>query len=392
MSQQSEPQRSASQTACNRLNVMIVEDDPDELEELRLLLEREGHTVACCTTVKQALTCLRRDARPDLIMLDLRIPGVNGWEFRVQQKHEAAWAGIPVIAMSGDHSAKAEAIDAVAYIRKPFDDRVILQTVERLACDLDQQRKLALSTEVTRMVSLGALLGGIAHEINNPLAIVVGNLELLRRQLLRTASTTARVEPFSVAGALSSLEYAQVGLERISSLMQSVSMFACRALEVNELLDVHAVLESSLQIASNDIRHDAKLERAYEGTPRVHGSAAKLTQVFLNLLLNAVSAIRTSQERDHVIGVSTSVSAEQVVIAIRDTATVLHAEKKTHMFNLLTTALSGRMGLQFGLAVSRELVEAMGGSLEVEPTQPRGVCFYVKLPLVTASPAAARPS
>jgi CheY-like chemotaxis protein/nitrogen-specific signal transduction histidine kinase len=373
---------------------MVVEHEGSTRAALTLLIEAEGHSVVSCPSAARALGFLREGAAPDLIVLDLLMPEMDGWEFRVQQKREPKWASIPVIAISSDSSAKAEAIDAAAYLQKPIADQLFVETIRRVARDLLESRAVARDSEFQRLVSLGSLIGGIAHEINNPLAFVEGSLELLQRQLVALAGPGRTLEPLGLANALRALERTKVGVKRITDVVRCVSMFAWADPSIDAAIDVHQSLESSLQVAANEIRHCAMLERRYQAVARVKGNPAKLGQVFLNLILNAVFEINESGLDNQLIRVSTAQEGPNVVITVEDTATVHDRLSVKSMFDPLATLASGKMGRNFGLAVSRELVEALGGTIEVRCNQASGVSFRVLLPRVSEEvyPAPVRPS
>jgi len=366
------------------LQVMVIDDDENTLAAIGSLLESESYGVTLCRSAISALDHLRV-AQPDLIVLDLIMPEMTGWQFRVEQKKEVAWAGIPVLAMSGDHSPQAEAIDAAAYLGKPVQERDFLDTVRRLGTDVRRKREAARAGELQRLISLGSLIGGIAHEINNPLAFIEGSLDLLRRQLVTTVfpSASAAVDPLGVASALRALERTKDGVDRIAEVVRCVSMFASADPDSDEVLDVHQVLEASLQVARNEIRHSALVERDYQSVPMTRGNPARLGQVFLNVILNAVRSIRAANQSDSLIIVKTQTIHERIVVTISDTASTLDPSAQREMFDPLTSVAPGRVGLHFGLAVSREIVEAMGGVIEVHARHPRGTDFCITLPSCT---------
>jgi two-component system NtrC family sensor kinase len=369
--------RPAAQDA---LTIMVIEDDGQQREAMKQQLESRATRVVCCASALCALEQLRRGATPDLIVLDLIMPEMDGWQFRLEQKKEPSWATIPVIAISDDHSAQAAVMDVSAHLTKPIDGDVLVETVDRLISDLERNRALARASEHQRLISLGALLGGIAHEVNNPLAFVFGSIDLLQRQLTSMTRPGTVPDPFSVATALRALDRAKQGAERIAAVVRSASMFASADLETIETIDIHAVLESSVQVASNEIRHGAHLVRSFTDVPRVRGNPAKLGQVFLNLLLNAVYAIRDSGGRDQVIRLATSSQDQYVVVSVSDSASLMEPSALACMYEPAAAVHGTGTRLHLGLAVSREIVMSMGGSIEVEPAQPQGATFRVLLP------------
>lgn len=380
MDQTIDEDRRLSPSTFAGMTVMVVEDDEHTREGLRLRLEANQARVVCCASGSEALARLRDGERPDLIVLDLTMPDMDGSRFRIEQKQHPEWAAIPVIALSGERAPRAETVDATAYLSKPVAAQTLLETVERVTRDLERSRSLAQASELERLVSLGALLGGIAHEVNNPLAFVFGGIDLLQRQLLSLACPSQAPEPFSVAAALRSLERLKTGAERIAAVVRSASMFASADLSCIEAIDVHEVLEASIQVASNEIRHGAHLVRSYEDVPHVQGNPAKLGQVFLNLLLHAVHAIRDDGGHDHVIRIGTALEQDAVVISVSDSATKMTSDAISRVFSHLSPSLPSGTRLHFGLAVSREVINEMGGRMELEAQEPQGVTFRVVLP------------
>ena len=111
--------------------ILIIEDQNDIRESLAELLEEEGYTVATAANGRQALDGLARGLEPSVILLDLMMPGMDGWEFRRRQQRDPDLAGIPVVIMSAvDQGSRLAGLDAAAYVRKPLDLRRLLAAVE----------------------------------------------------------------------------------------------------------------------------------------------------------------------------------------------------------------------------------------------------------------------
>src|SRR5262245_25312317 len=103
-----------------REEILVIEDDQAIRDVLQAILADEGYRVSTADHGQQALDLLHSGHRADLIVLDLRMPVMNGWRFRALQKADPLLVDIPVLAISADRSAKAEAIDAAGYLRKPL--------------------------------------------------------------------------------------------------------------------------------------------------------------------------------------------------------------------------------------------------------------------------------
>ncbi len=124
---------SQTETATATKTIVVVEDDLDIREALTQILEFEGYVVASASNGKEALDYLRSHERPALILLDLMMPVMDGWQFRIEQHKDDALAGIPVVIISADARAfhKATLIGAIAYLKKPVELELLLNTVQR---------------------------------------------------------------------------------------------------------------------------------------------------------------------------------------------------------------------------------------------------------------------
>jgi CheY-like chemotaxis protein len=157
------------------LRLLVVEDDETILASLSDLLREEGATLVTAANGRDALATLRATEPPDLILLDLMMPVMDGWEFRVAQRADRALAGIPIIALSADSSAKARAIAADAYLRKPIDLPGLVTSIRGVIDSRTEKRRAAADTAA----EFAVMAAEIAHEINNPLTYVLANLHVL---------------------------------------------------------------------------------------------------------------------------------------------------------------------------------------------------------------------
>lgn len=374
-------------------HVLLVEDDENIGFALTTLLQGKGYSVDHCSDGSEALRRLQTAAAPDLILLDLVMPHMNGWEFRVEQRRDPNWASVPVVVMSADKSAQASAIDADGYIAKPIDPPLLINTIERVLTSRERLNLDAHSAELDRMNALGVLAAGLAHEINNPLAFVMCSLEVAQRRCAQLEAKLPAELHEGVQALSRAIDQVQQGTERIANVARDVSTFARPNTEQVLAVDVREVLESSLRLVANEIRHHAQLERNYETVPPVVGNPAKLGQVFINLLINAVHSLGEADARHAVIGAAIRAGEDgQVVVSISDTGVGIPPELAGKIFDPFFSTKPVGAGMGLGLAISRRLISSMNGTIRVESTPGHGSTFFVSLPSATLPSSETRPT
>jgi CheY-like chemotaxis protein len=206
--------------------VLVVDDDDLLRETVALILERRGFVTEPCADAVQALSRLRAGLKPDLIVLDLMMPGIDGWEFRLIQKEHRQWMEIPVIAVSGDRSAKAAAIDADAFLVKPLCERDLLQTVERLVELSRRRRSSDRQGEMEHLRDLGSLASSMAGQIAAPITSLADSLKLAQRKTVELEKRLGSAEAFSMVGIRQLLQTAERRAERIHATLQGISAFS----------------------------------------------------------------------------------------------------------------------------------------------------------------------
>jgi signal transduction histidine kinase len=353
--------------ALGERRLLLVEDDGELRSSLCDLLRSDGYDVADAANGSEALDYLRSKPAPDLILLDLMMPVKDGWQFRIEQKKDPKIAGIPVLAMSADDTPKAAAVDAEAYIKKPFDYEALCGTIRRII----EEKKLA---HLDRMASLGTLAAGIAHEINNPLTYVIANLQLLEQEL---------PESFRVHDALE-------GAERIRGIVSHMKTFSRAGEEHRTYVDIRSILDSSIKVVMSEIRERARLVKNYAHVPLVLANPGQLGQVFLNLLLNAAHAIEEGNPQKNTIRVTTAAGPSgDVVVEISDTGRGIPLEVRHRIFDPFFTTKPLGLGTGLGLSICHGIVRTLKGSISVESEVGKGSTFRVTLPASEQRPVAA---
>lgn len=242
----------------------------------------------------------------------------------------------------------------------------------------EEKRVAAALATRERLVTVGTLAAGVGHELNNPLQSVSMNLELLREELRNVAggSPSARYREL-----VDMADDALRGAERIRKIVIGLHTFSRGEREEQSLLDVRSVLELSLNLAQNELRHRARVELDFEPVPPVMADESKLAQVFINLLVNAVQAMPERPAEDNEVRVVTRADEqERVVVEIRDNGSGMAPEVRSRIFEPFFTTKPVGMGTGLGLAISYNIVTSLGGQIECQSETGVGTTFRVVLP------------
>jgi CheY-like chemotaxis protein/anti-sigma regulatory factor (Ser/Thr protein kinase) len=234
--------------------------------------------------------------------------------------------------------------------------------------------------EADRLAALGVLSAGIAHEINNPLAYLLLNLEYLSRELPTLAQHPGKLDALLVR-----VRDACHGADRVASIVRDLRTFARADEGERGPVDVKAALESALNIASNEIKQKAELVRDYEPVPAVDANPNRIEQVLLNLLLNAVQALPSPEEPGHEVRAQLRAHGGQVFITIEDTGSGIPDELLGKIFDPFFTTKPVGVGTGLGLPICRSIVRGLGGEISVRSVVGRGSAFTVTLPASNAT-------
>ena len=227
-----------------------------------------------------------------------------------------------------------------------------------------------------RMASVGMLAASVAHEINNPLAAVMGNLYLA---VEFTAKLSAAGDPL-LRELHEELVDSVAAAERICKILRDLRIFSRTNQASLRSVEVEPILESSLRMALNEVRHRALVVRDYAPVLAVEADESRLGQVFLNLIVNAAQAIEEGHAASNQIKLVTRMNGASVVIEIHDTGAGMAPEQIQQLFTPFFTTKAVGIGTGLGLTICHRIVTDLGGTITVESTPGHGSVFRVTLP------------
>ncbi len=418
--------------------ILIVDDTPTNLDVISEALVNAGYKVAIATSGERALQQVER-RQPDLILLDVMMPGIDGFETCKRLKANAKTRDIPIMFMTAvadvDNKVKGLKLGAVDYITKPFQEEEVLTRVKThlqlyfLTQNLEQQVKQktdALQAAQLQIIqreklsALGNLVAGIAHEIANPVGFLSGNiqpaldyikdllglLDLVQKESSNFSPAIEKeIEAIDLEFIRKDLPQLvgsmQEGVKRIKDISNSLRIFA-RADSISPIAcNIHDGIDSTIMILkhrlkASDTHPDIQIIKDYGDLPLVECYAGQLNQVFMNLLANAIDALEESnigrsyaeiQINPNQIIIKTELSEDKqrVVICFKDNGMGMIESVKQNIFDHLFTTKAVGKGTGLGLAIARQIIEEKhGGKIHADSTFGVGTQFTIAIPIKEA--------
>jgi len=228
------------------------------------------------------------------------------------------------------------------------------------------------------MAVLGQLAAGVAHEVNNPLSYVLGNLTYLRDEM----SDVEGLDPDWAEAINDAID----GAGRVKRIISELKTYSRVDEKVDAPVDMVEVLDVALRLGETELRHRCAVTRDLEPVPPVMGDESRLVQVFINLLVNAVHA---TEMQGGQLEVRTRHLGDTVEVSVRDDGCGIPKDALEHVFEPFFSTKPVGKGTGLGLSVSRNIIQSLGGQLRIESEPGRGTEVIVSLPTVAeASPCA----
>ncbi|HET6387842.1 ATP-binding protein [Hyphomicrobium sp.] len=374
--------------------LLVVDDEPDMRRYLVSML-RENYRII---EAPDGITALEkaREQKPDLILLDVMLPGVTGLEVCRSLKERAETRSIKIIILTAraDEDAKITALKHGAddFLIKPFSGLEVRSRIinliraaqleadlHRTNAELKQSLQQLRETEAAlvqnaRLSALGTMAAGLLHEIGNPLNFMGTALQLAARD------PTVQADPDTA----DTLKDIQAGYERIHRVVTDLRGFTAphrpehpRPFQMEAAIDHALRFTAHVQKGITITRHDAP-----NGT--VVGSQSTIAQVLVNLIVNAVAAVRAiEEERKPEITITSVIEGEELIVSVRDNGTGIDPKIQNQIFDPFFSTKDVGEGMGLGLAVSHRIIANHGGSLSVKSSLGEWTEFRFNLPIAS---------
>lgn len=378
-----------------RQKVLIVDD---EARNQRILIETLEDLVDLRTASsgEEALSLLP-DFFPDLILLDLMMPGIDGYEVCRKIRAEPQYAPIKIILVSGkamlEERLKGYEVGADDYMTKPFVSEELLAkakvflrltATEKLLMDLNknldkeiQQRTSKLiATEAilinsAKMSALGEMAGGVAHEINNPLTIISGKAHTLQRRVQQS--------PLEIEKISKDIHEIEKTVKRIAKIVSGLKTFSRNAeQDIPVLTNLNQLVGETLNLCQERFKHhDIVVEVDVPNDLELECRQSQISQILINLLNNSFDAIQGSSNK--VIKISAKKIEERILIRVEDFGPRISEEVVQKMMQPFFTTKEIGKGTGLGLSISKGIAESHNGKLYLDREAP-STCFVIEIP------------
>lgn len=370
--------------------VLYVDDEPANLTTFRYCFE-EQFDVVTATTADEALGILGREP-VGLLLADQRMPGVSGAELcRIVRERHPDVVRMIVTAYS-DVTAAVAAINSgqvSRYLFKPWREEVMAEVL-RAGLDAYQLGVMTRELQVRllhteQQATTTYLLGRVLHELANPAASLNTNVEWLADTLSALGQRSDL--PDAVAAELDEVQTAVREAAAASrELLARIDRFrrGDQPAPPRHGVDLKRAVEAALAIVENQLRKRAELTVDMHEVPPVVADATQVSQVVINLLLNAADAVEARPEGERRIGLRVDDhGGTHALIEVSDSGEGIAPEMMERIFEPFVSTKSQDVPRGFGLAVVREIVDSLGGEIKVRSEVGHGSQFAVRLPLST---------
>jgi two-component system NtrC family sensor kinase len=334
---------------------------------------------------------LMRAYEVGVIVCDQRMPEMSGVELLEKVQAEFPDSVRLLVTAYSDVGAAIDAINrgrVRRYLKKPWEPEElkaeIADALERYLTrrQLRELERRLVQTE--RVYALGIVAAGIGHELRNPISWITTNLQHSLAEL-GELSEALKANDAVLAGTKvdeirAALQDASMGAERVAEIVSAIQLSMLRPAGESEIVDLEEVVHLALRLVEGDLRRAGKLDLQVSGSPRVRGSRTQLSQIVVNLLINAIHAVAKLSPTGAVIAVRIGTDGKLASLEVADCGAGVPDQDRERIFDPFFTTKPG-VGTGLGLAISRKIAAELGGTLEVERDgRLGGAVFRLTLP------------
>ncbi|MBD2436655.1 sensor histidine kinase [Nostoc sp. FACHB-110] len=410
--------------------ILIVDDNPTNLQVLSSFLDQSNFEVWAARSGEKAIQRLENGDLPDLILLDVMMPGMDGFDTCKYLKNHPRIQDIPVIFMTAlsetADKVKGLRLGAVDYITKPFQQEEVLVRIENhlqirnltkslIAKNSELQKTQTQLIQAEKVAALGQLTAGIAHEVNNPINFIAGNLNFVEKYVKQVISVLHLYQkhlpepPDEIKTAIYKNDFdflledlsniihsMQVGTSRVTEIVSSLNKFSRHRETGKKLANLYEGLESTLLILGHRLKSNGhypaiQIIKEYAELPLIECLPGEINQVFMNLICNAIDAIEETYknkdlhelgQKPGVIKIKTEANQERVIIKIADNGSGIKKVDDSKIFDAFYTTKPVGKGTGLGLSIAYQIVvNNHNGKLTYNSVSGEGLEFVIELPI-----------
>jgi len=357
----------------HKQSIVIVDDTPENLHLLGEMLGEHGYRVRSAPNGERALATVQKEP-PDLILLDILMPGLNGYDVCRQLKADPRSKDIPVIFISALNEVfdkvTAFSIGGVDYITKPFQIEEVLARIQtHLSLEALRQQLREQNAELqARNSELDSFARTVAHDLKNPLMVLLGTLDLLREMQPDVDDEMKHILEMSLRGA-----------RKLASIVDELLLLSSIRRESVHLtpIDMGQCVRQSLERLTPLVKQSGAEIVLPEAWPQVNGYAPWIEEVWANYLSNAMKYGGTPPRLE----LASTLQADGMLrFSVRDNGAGLDSDAQAQLFTEFTRLDQVRAeGHGLGLSIVRRIMDKLGGQYGVESTPGGGSTFYFSL-------------
>ncbi len=358
--------------------ILLVDDTPDNLRVLSAMLTKQGFEVRKALTGKRAIASAQM-ALPDLILLDIKMPEMDGYRVCQHLKANPKTSGVPVIFISALDDAldkvKAFSVGGVDYVTKPFQEIEVLARIEhQLRIQRLQQQLVAQNHELTRSNrELEQFAYVVSHDLQQPLQSITGFTQLIR----------AKYQDYPDVTILEYLHRIYDSGSRMQRLIQDLLIYSRVGGDYQEFQQVDC--NQLLHRVRSDLQGAIAEKQAvlsYGDLPQIMGNETQLIQLFQNLISNAIKFVLPDITPQ--VEISATNQTHHWLFKVSDNGIGIEAHNIERVFEIFqrTNSTKNYPGTGIGLATCRKIVEHHGGRIWVQSQAGMGTIIYFTIPIL----------